>query len=237
VISFGTTAQYIQITVLDESNLHPVAQAEVANKRSKNIQRTDEKGNVNIDGEIGDTLFLHHDDYSFKKIIITSKNETVYLIPLNKINVLEEVEVKSDLAKFKKDSMDNAQIYRKMRTDINRSITIIIGFPGVSLNGGVSRFARWISGRQKREKRLYKMMINDEQQKFTALRYNNKTVKDLLKINDSLVQIFIRENPIPNDFARSASDLELKVWIREQYKKWKSYSPISQTPTDNPSTK
>jgi hypothetical protein len=38
-------------------------------------------------------------------------------------------------------------------------------------------------------------------------------------IDDSAALAFVDSHPVPYDFVRTASDLELKMWIREEYRK------------------
>lgn len=81
----------------------------------------------------------------------------------------------------------------------------------------------FIEKRQKKYKRLkafQKRYIETETQNFIDSRYSPVSVTQLTQlIGDSLIT-FMQAYPMPYSFARGASELEIKMWIRHNYKEW-----------------
>ncbi|WP_276132062.1 hypothetical protein [Polluticoccus soli] len=143
--------------------------------------------------------------------------------PLSKRMIeLKEVEVLTDMAKFKKDSALKRTIYRKALKDAaTHAEPQLFGTPGqvgISLDGGVSAFAMWVSGKKKKLKKFSAMLAADERQRFTSIRYNAEVVGRIMGIDDNSALAFVDSHPIPYDFVRAASDLEIKMWIRNEYR-------------------
>lgn len=137
---------------------------------------------------------------------------------------LKEVEVLSEMAKFKRDSALQRTIYRKALKDAATKAKpqLLLNKPGevgISMEGGVSAFAMWVSGKKKKLKKFSAMLEAGERQRYTDVRYNAGLVSRVMGIDDSAALAFVDSHPIPYDFARAASDLEIKMWIREEYKR------------------
>lgn len=116
-------------------------------------------------------------------------------------------------------------IYHKVLGDVAMKPKIHLGVgttPGIIMDGGISKLARIISGREKREKKFVKDFIDDQQYRFTSLRYTPSLVEQMTGLTGDTVAFFMASNPIPYDYARTASDLEIKMWIRTQYRAWHS---------------
>jgi hypothetical protein len=91
---------------------------------------------------------------------------------------------------------------------------------GGSVMSPVTFVAEKISKRSKRFYKFQKNFYQWEEEKFVATRYTEALVTSQTGLRDDTVAYFMNANPMPYDFARVASDLEIKVWIREQYKEW-----------------
>lgn len=144
--------------------------------------------------------------------------------PLSKRMIeLKEVEVLSDMARFKRDSALKRTIYRKALKDaatrVEPQLLANPGQVGITLGGGVSAFAMWVSGKKKKLKKFSAMLEADERQRFTGIRYNAGVVSRVMGIDDSAALAFVDSHPMPYDFVRVASDLEIKMWIRNEYKR------------------
>ena len=130
---------------------------------------------------------------------------------------LQEVLILSDMAKFKRDSARLDSIYAKTSRDVNQKVDVHLG-PGIAFEGLFSKAARKISGRDKREKKFLATYHQMQSEKVVAMRYNPKVVASVIGLKGDLAASFINQNPMPEDFARTATELELKMWIRDRYK-------------------
>ena len=221
-LSFESFGQEGQGVVWDANTEQPLTGVEIANKRTKSITHSNSEGKFYLNSIVGDTLFFSHRLYAFKIIKVQSVDTSMFIYLSPESQTLDEVEVLSDVAKFKKDSTDNAIIYRKMTKDVERKTQVTVSggtmSGGVAVEGFITEFARRISGRHQREKRLLKTIHQNQREKFVALRYNAALVKEVIGLDADSAESFIAQNEMPYEFARTASDLEISAWIRELYK-------------------
>lgn len=136
---------------------------------------------------------------------------------------LGEVEVTSEMARFKRDSALNHQLYRKelgyARSKAKRKLLVRTGEVGASYDGLISEAALGLSGKKKKYRKFAASLEANEQEAFVRARYNAGLVKYITGLDDSSCHDLIARHPMSYDFARSASELELRSWIMQQYKK------------------
>jgi predicted PP-loop superfamily ATPase len=89
---------------------------------------------------------------------------------------------------------------------------------GIGTTGLISDLALGISGKKKYYKRFAAEMTMLEEMQYSSIRYTTSLVVAQTGLTDSAAAAFIVRNPIPLDFVRVASELELKMWVREQYR-------------------
>lgn len=220
-------SQLAEGNVYDMEDKNPLWFATITNKRTKQMAYSDNNGQFKINAVFGDTIFVSHPGYVFTyKVITSSSGQWIYME--RKKHHLEEVEVLSDMAKFQKDSAEKRVIYRKILLDAKQA-------PGVSLNNGVvaegifSSLALWISGKGKRNRKFVNTLIANENVSFVALRYNPRVVYEQTGLPEEEAMRFMLEYPMPYDYARSASDLEVKMWIRTNFREWAKKSGDTDT--------
>ena len=145
---------------------------------------------------------------------------------------LGEVTVRTKYHEFQTDSADRMVIYRKVLKDVadQSRVDMSVSGGGVGMGGLISKLARVISGRQKREKKFVKDFLADQQYRFTSLRYTPQLVEAMTGLSGDTVALFMAQNPMPYDYARVASDLEVKMWIRTQHRAWTTKQIASAQP-------
>lgn len=135
-----------------------------------------------------------------------------------------EVTVRTKYHQFQIDSAARMAIYHKVLKDVAEKPQFTVGggagSAGIGMEGGISKLARIISGREKREKKFVKDLIEDQQYRFTSTRYTPALVEQQTGLSGDTAALFMAQNPMPYDYARAASDLEVKMWIRTQYRAW-----------------
>ena len=78
-----------------------------------------------------------------------------------------------------------------------------------------------ITGNSKKPKEFRKQFAKDDQNLFIDSRYTPELVTLITALSDTdSISAFIYTCPMAYDFARAASDLEIKAWIRENYKQY-----------------
>lgn len=89
-----------------------------------------------------------------------------------------------------------------------------------SIMSPVTFVAERLSKRSKQLYRFQKSFNYWEDQKYIESRYSKELVQQLTGLKGDTLAYFMNAYPMPYDYARVASELELKMWIREQYKAW-----------------
>ena len=88
----------------------------------------------------------------------------------------------------------------------------------------------------KKSKRIFKFQESFaywEDQRFIDTRYTPDLVYEMTGLDDDSLAHFMNATPMPYDFARTASDLELKMWIRSRFKQWRQNPSIPQISADS----
>lgn len=75
----------------------------------------------------------------------------------------------------------------------------------------------------KKSKDIYRFQKNYnywEDQRFIDSRYTPELVNALTNLTGDTLAYFMNAYPVPYDYARTATDLEFKMWIRTNFKEW-----------------
>lgn len=138
--------------------------------------------------------------------------------PSIKTTDLKPVIIQSKLLQFQKDSLEARKLYHKVIGDAQRKPKVIITPIGIAVEGGFSRLAELISGKRKSDKKFLKTLQANERGDFIAIIYNPERIKLVNQIGDSMAALLMQKFPMPYDFARQASPLEVDMWIRNNYR-------------------
>jgi hypothetical protein len=131
---------------------------------------------------------------------------------------LNEVRVRGRKT-FREDSLEKQLIYGKAFRDEKRKVTVTLS-NGIVFHGLPSAVAAKLSGRQKKLKRFVREFNDYETAKYTALRYNSELVTRVTGLPGDSAALFLQAVPLPQGMARTASDLELMMWIRTACRQW-----------------
>ena len=71
-----------------------------------------------------------------------------------------------------------------------------------------------------------------EDNKFVDTRYTPQLVEALTGLTGDSIGYFMNANPMPSDYARTATELELKMWIRYYYRQWMKNPVMPQVDTN-----
>lgn len=218
------SGQNISGVIYDRDSLNMIPNVVVTNTRTNLSATSNTLGAYIISAGEGDTIVFTRQGYILQKEIVSPQNKERFQTVLMKRPSyrLSEVEIVSD--ERVKDSINQRIIYKKTIEDAERKPKLHVGSPtgfGLFLDGPFTALARRISGKQKKDKAFVEELTQDEQNKYIQTRYNIAKVTAVMNINDSLARAFIAHNPMPYDFARTARELEIKMWIRERFREWK----------------
>ena len=83
-----------------------------------------------------------------------------------------------------------------------------------------SALAEQFNKKSKQRARFQENFSKWESQKFVDTRYSSEMVQALTGLTGDTLAAFINAHPMPYDYARAATDLEIKMWVRYNYREW-----------------
>lgn len=214
-------AQEIKGSVLNAENFAGISDVLVANKRSGESTYSDSSGIYHINALAGDVLIFYRLGYSTKKENIHIVNGSAAPVTLSASELkLDEVHVQGHT--YKMDSVERSIIYGRGLRDARKVIYVRPGIGGFIFYNLPSQLAKRVTGRLKREKHFLKLFEEGEKERFIATRYNIPVVNEVTGLAGDTAGIFLNTYPIDYEFARTASDLELRMWVRDNFKQYRN---------------
>ena len=211
-------AQELTGRIIASKTYSPVADVLVANKRTGITTYTDSSGRYKIRAFEGDLLFYYRIGfYSTRQPVRVKDGEIVTVVLEGSDVLLDEVNVEART--YKMDSLERAIIYHKPINAANEKVQTQIGF-GISFSGLIGKMASKLTGREKRVQNFKRRFNQGEQDKFIATKYTLPLVTKTTGLTGDDALIFMDHFPMPYEFARTASDLELQMWVRNNYNQY-----------------
>lgn len=210
--------------VTDAGNGEPMDIVAVVNTSTQQLVYTDAKGHYTITAHPGETLAVNYLGYRQVLMPISSGSELISVnISLRRQNFqMPELVVRPKYTPYQADSISRQSTYQR---------TLARGREG-SLMSPVTLLAEAVSGKSKQRFRFKKDFARLENERFIETRYSPELVTQMTYLSGDTLAYFMNQYPMPVDYARSASDLELKMWIRLNYREWKAKGmpmPVIQT--------
>lgn len=213
-LNAASYAQHMSGTVFDDQDNTPLQSVVILNKRTGNVALSDQKGMFRLHVKYGDTLTVTL--VSYESVTFTVKEtkqefvRNIYLSP--EANMLETFEV-NPLTPYQRDSLARRNLY-------NAPLSREWVSGGRAVFSPMTALAQQFS-RKAKQRRRFQLNYNDwENQKFIESRYTPELVATVVPLRGDTLIAFINNYPIAADFARAATDLELKMWIRYNYLEW-----------------
>jgi hypothetical protein len=220
LLSFTSAAQVVEGIVLDEEHHAPVAGVSISNKKNGYSALSDDDGRFTIRAVYGDVLFFTHMSFETetRKILNVDKGNVLEVVLVPATHKLQQVIV-SGRTKYQRDSAERHEIYGH---ELARPLVPKPKYLGLGCAGCFGWIADKITGNSKGPKRFKKSFAADDEQLFIDSRYNVSLVSLLTGMNDAdSAAAFILRYPMEYQFARAATDLELKAWVRYKYREYK----------------
>ena len=212
-------AQALEGTLYDKESNKPISGASVINQHTGEVTFSSAYGHYSIAAQPGDSIAFRHAAYSPELAVMsfawTTRSLSLFMSP--RVYTLKETTV-SARTKYQQDSASRHELFGH---ELNKTILAKPRFTGLGCAGCIGWMVDKITGNSKKPKEFRNQFAADDQSRFVDSRYTPELVARLTGITepDSLAS-FINRYPMAYDFARSASELELKTWIREQYKQF-----------------
>ena len=213
LLSFSCGAQTLQGVVTDAASHKPLYPVTVVNIITQQSVYTDVNGFYSIAANQGDVIAFSYLGYKAVQrakplsVIIATQN-----ITMERMNYeLQEFKLRpGHLTKYQLDSFERAVTYK---VPLQRR-------PPSPLVSPVSALAEKFSKRAKRTYQFQKNFAAGEIEKFVETRYSPELVTELTGLTGDSIGHFMYAYPMAYDFARTATDLEVKMWIRTNYREW-----------------
>ena len=216
LIVFSVSGQTLRGIVVDGETLQPLYLVNVVDNANSQSTATDERGIYTLAAKNGDVISYSFIGYhTVQRLATTDSVLRVSLFPLS-VN-LQEYVLHPDYTPYQKDSAEMAMRYS---TELNKK-PVKVGFSSAN-GGGISGLiggpVQRMSKSYKQNKKFKENFQKDQEQKYIDTRYTPELTGALTGFSGDSLAIFMNAYPMEYKFARTATDLELKMWIRQNYK-------------------
>lgn len=205
-------------TVVNGETGEPLTAVAVLNIRSQQYAYTNRAGAFNLPAYKGDKISFSLPGFKTQErtvpAAIGAAEMHIEMFPIS--YQLEEFVFRPLYTPYQLDSIERQSTYQRA----------LAREKGGSVMSPVTFLAERISKRSRQIFKFQESFDYWENQKFIESRYNADIVRQLTGLKGDTLAFFINENPMPYDFARVASDLEIKIWIREKFRAWKPSNPL-----------
>jgi len=216
--AFSAKAQTVKGIVVHGQTGEPLTAVAVLNIRSQQYAYTNRAGAFNLSANKGDKISFSLPGFRTQEktvpVAIGAAAMRIELIPIS--YQLDEFIFKPLYTPYQLDSIERKSTYQRA----------LAREKGGSVLSPVTLIAEKISTRSRKIFKFQESFAYWESQKFIESRYSPELVGRLTGLKGDSLAFFINQNPMPYDFARAASDLEIKLWIREKFRAWKPSNPL-----------
>ncbi|HQE11282.1 MAG TPA: hypothetical protein PLQ78_00895 [Flavipsychrobacter sp.] len=211
IVSF-TQAQQLRGTTKDGISGQLLAEVIITNERTHQQTRSNQLGTFSLPVEHGDPISFVLSGYKPQQYHVPKgQGDAEMHISLFQMSYdLDEFTFRNKFTRYQMDSIERRSTYARA---LSRQ-------KGGSILSPVSFIAEKLSQKSKRTFQFQKDFKQWEEEKFIASIYTPELVNSQTKLQGDSLAHFMNSHPMPYDFARGASDLEIKVWIREQFNLW-----------------
>lgn len=203
----------MQGKVTDASTGTPLYLVSVVNVHTQQTTTTDQWGNYSLPAADGDPVAFTYVGY---RTVQKPKPPSVLIATMNiamdtATNELREFTLRPGrLTKYQQDSIENRAIYKRT----------LLRKPPSPFNSPVSAIAELFNKKAKNSYKFQQVFYEGESEKYVDTRYTPDLVGDLTGLTGDTIAHFMYAYPMSYEFARNASDLEVKMWIRSNYREW-----------------
>ena len=205
-------AQVLKGTVKDGISGKMLSTVTITNQTTNQKVYTDGTGYFTMTANRGDIVTFDLVGYKVQQYTVPAGLGSVEMhVSLFEMSYdLEEFTLTPKYTPYQLDSMERRSTYSRA----------LARQSGGSVMSPVTLVAEKLSKRSRRLRQFKKNFYIWEEEKFIATRYTPELVQSQTKLRGDTIAHFMNAYPMPYDFARAASELELKVWVREQYQEW-----------------
>lgn len=213
IFSYHLTAQELTGVITDADTPNAIAGVLIENITTGAKSFSANDGAYKIKAQSGEVVEFSLTGY---KTVTLAVPPSVNGVSFRRISMqsivysLEEVEIVPGFTKYQVDSLERRRTYAN---DLNRVKERSPFSPFTAIADNISRKSRtrW---------RFQKNFAKWEDENFSATRYTPEMVSDITGLDGNILFQFMAAYPINADYARVASDLEIKMWVMDNYRNW-----------------
>lgn len=205
-------SQTLQGNVIDKATGQPLYPVTVVNLTTQAVTYTNENGNFIIRAEAGQKIafsFIGYKSRQYPMPISVGIYKTEIKLEAISYN-LREVILMPDYTPYQRDSIQRVTTYRQT-LDVKHASPIASPFSYVAEK--FSKKSKQTFAFQKKYERL-------ENERFIDTRYTPDLVAEQTGLSGDSIGYFMNAYPMPYDYARTATEMEMKMWIRYNYREW-----------------
>jgi hypothetical protein len=220
VISFG---KHLSGRIQSDGDGTLLADVAIINLRHPEIGAvSDANGKYSIRADKGDSIQFSLVGYTPRILLYTGDNEYWFETVLMRVRsmVLDTVVVGRELSKREVDSFANRAFYdkplnfkpAKVKYSFKENPFVVQN----PISGLIEKHTRYA----KKLKRFKQIYNEQEVLSFIDARYPPELITQLTGLKEDSLYRFMQAYPMSYDYAKQASDLEIKMWIKYNYKSW-----------------
>ncbi|MCB9047738.1 MAG: carboxypeptidase-like regulatory domain-containing protein [Chitinophagales bacterium] len=205
-------AQTLKGRVTEKGSGQPLYPVTVVNLSTQKSTYSNPEGYFTIQAVAGDKVAFSYIGYKAAQYQMPI-SVGVYTADINLEAIsyrLQEVILMPDYTQYQIDSIENVKTYRPF---LSRSKSSVLGSP-------FSFVAEKFNKRSKQIFKFQKKFNQWEDARFIDTRYTPELVAEMTGMQGDSLGHFMNAYPMPYDYARAATDLEMKMWIRYHYREW-----------------
>ncbi|MDI9318919.1 MAG: hypothetical protein QM530_00455 [Phycisphaerales bacterium] len=197
-------------TITDADSKQPIQGVIITNTASQFFVLTDERGQFSIDGNVNDIVSFTRPGYRSETHIIIPGIEGIRLNFSMRLMSRELKEVIITQKYKTKYQIDSAERHAEQSRILARQKS--------NMPCTFSFLAERLSPKQRAIFRFQKNFAKMEKEQFADSRYSPEMVNTLTNLGGDTLAYFMRKYPVPYDYVRTATALELKMWVRYNFK-------------------
>ena len=205
----GITQVSVKGTVCDSVSKAALSPVSIENLRTHKVCFSNAQGEFAIEAELGDFLIFTHVGYNRKvmslKVADDAKSMKVSMTV--KTTSLKSVTIKRGPTEYQKDSANRADVYKDV-FDYQQNKSVM---------SPVTSMYQKFSKKYKNLRKFQEQITDNENQKFIDTRYTPELTTKMTKLENDELASFMNQYPMDYDYARVATELEIKMWIKYNY--------------------
>lgn len=228
-IGFQLIAHDVKGIVIDAITEQPLDGVEIINIKTQQKTTSDNGGRFVISADEGESISFTLAGYDKDFAVIGTEN-FLRVGMTQQIITIDSVEIKPELSRYQKDSIERYETYkivlgeRPTKARIRRNekdggpkssyFGLTINDPISSLAGGKKN-----NKRKKFQQNFARWEAQKRQEAYT--KYTPELVEKVTQMPQNEVDKFMKAYPVNKDFENAVSEVELEMWIMNNYKEWK----------------